>query len=114
MKKTFNTIDRSICIEKQYNFGVRGIASSWIKQYLAEGNLFVYGDISSDYKTMLCGIPQGSILGHIVFLHYINDPANISNELNFILFADDSNLLYSGKSITEFNNVLNNDLKQTS
>jgi len=51
-------------------------------------------------------------LGPIVYLLYINDLANISNK--FILFADDINVFYAGKSITEINNVLNNELKQMS
>ena len=61
---------------------------------------------------MLCGIPQGFILGHISCLLYIYDVTNIWNKIKFILFADDNNVLYAGKSITQVNNVLNNELKQ--
>jgi len=63
---------------------------------------------------LLCGIPQASISEPILFLVYINDLANISNKLKFILFTDDTNLLYAGKSITDVNNELNNELKQVS
>jgi len=63
---------------------------------------------------MVYGIPKCSILGHILFLLYTNDLENNSNKLKFILFADDTNVFYAGKSITEVNNVLNNELKQMS
>jgi hypothetical protein len=61
---------------------------------------------------MLCGIPQGFILRHISCLRYIYDVTNIWNKIKVILFADDNNVLYAGKSITQVNNVLNNELKQ--
>ena len=57
----------------------------------------MFKEIKSNLKSMLCGIPQGSILGPILFLVYINDLANISNKLSFILFADDTNVLYAKK-----------------
>jgi len=85
------------------------------KKYLTNGKQFVvYDSICSDDRTMLCVIPQGSILGFIEVLLYINDLANIWNKLKFILFDDDTNVLYVGKSITEVNNVLNDELKQMS
>ena len=113
LKKVFDTIDHSIFIKKVCHYRVGGIASSWIKNYLTNRKLFVvYDGICSDYRTMLCGIPQGSIVGPILFLPYINDLAIISNKLKCILFADNTNVLYAGKSITEVNNVLNNELKQ--
>jgi len=65
-----------------------------------------------NYILDLCGILQGSILGPILFLLYVKDLANISNKLKFILFADDTNVFYAGKSIAGVNNVLNNELKQ--
>ena len=63
---------------------------------------------------MFCEIPQSSILGPILFLLCIDQLANISNKLNFILFADDTNVFYADKSITEVNNVLNKELKEMS
>jgi hypothetical protein len=112
LKKAFDTIDHSILFNKLCHYGVRGIVSSWIKYYLTNKKQFVcYGGICSDYRTMLCGVPQGSIFGPILFLLYINELANISNKLKFILFADDTNVFCAGKSITEVNNILNNELK---
>ena len=68
LKKTFDIKVHSILIKKLCHYGVRGIASSWIKYYLTNrSQSVVYNDICSDYRTMLCGIPQGSILGPILF-----------------------------------------------
>ena len=67
----------------------------------------MFKDTKSSLKAMLCGIPQGSILGPILFLVYINDLANISNKLRFIVFADDTNVFYTGKSLENVFKVLN-------
>ena len=68
LKKAFDTIDHSIFIKELFHYGVRGIASSWIKHYLTNRKqVVVYGGVCSDYRTMLCGILQGSILGPIYF-----------------------------------------------
>ncbi len=80
--------------------------------YLSQRNQYVqFNDTKSDLKTMLCGIPQGSILGPILFLLYINDLANISDKLKFILFADDTNVFYSDNDLNKVFNVLNDELK---
>ena len=79
---------------------MRGVASNWILNYLSRRTQYVvYDGISSDYKTILCGIPQGSIIGPLLFILYINDLANVSDKLKFILFADDTNVFVSGKNI---------------
>ena len=66
-------------------------------------NRYQYVNINgtnSDYMNVLCGVPQGSISGPILFILYINDMCNVSTLLKPILFADDTNLFYSGKDIT--------------
>ena len=73
-------------------------------------NIYQYVSINgtnSDYMNVLCGVPQGSILGPILFIRYINDMCYVSTFLKPILFADDTNLFYSGKDIDNNNNGRN-------
>ena len=85
---------------------------NWILNYLSRRTQYgVYDGISSDYKTILCGIQQGSIIGPLLFILYINDLANVSDKLKFILFADDTNVFVSGKNIKNVCDVLNKELE---
>ena len=111
LKKAFDTVDQSILIEKLYNYGICGTANKWICSYLM--NRYQYVTINgsnSDYMNVLCGVPQGSILGPILFILYINDMCNVSTLLKPILFTDDTNLFYSGKDIDELCSVVSIEL----
>ena len=68
----------------------------------------------SSSNTVLCGIPQGSVLGPLLFLLYINDLANISKKLKFILFADDTNVFCSGENMNDVIQMLNDELRNMS
>ena len=94
LQKAFDTIDHSILLTKLEFYGIRGTSLEWIKNYLQNRKQYVkFNGISSSYKNILCGVPQGSILGPLLFIIYINDIQNCSNILHFILFADDTNLI---------------------
>lgn len=70
------------------------------------------GNITLDYQQISCGVPQGSILGPLLFLLYVNDFNNSSNQLDFHLFADDSNIFYANKSLLKLETIVNNKLHE--
>ena len=91
--KAFDTVNYEILLRKLYCYGIRGIAHDWLNSYLScRSQYILYEDVKWSQKTVMCCAPQGSILGPLLFLSYINDVASASNALFLILFADDSNV----------------------
>ena len=72
------------------------------------------GDTQSELEMIKCGVPQGSVLGPLLFLIYINDIINSSKLFNFTLFADDTSLYYSCKNTNNLENVVNTELAKIS
>ena len=91
LSKAFDTINHNILIQKLSFYGIRGLSLEWFKSYLSDRSQFVYyNNAKSTVEKITCGVPQGSILGPLLFLLYVNDISNISKILHFILFADDT------------------------
>ena len=91
--KAFDTINHDILLSKLYRYGIRGNPLRWFENYLYNRNqVFKIGDTISRSQTVICGIPQGSTLGPLLFLLYINDLPNCSSKLSFRIFADDTNM----------------------
>ena len=110
--KAFDTVDHDILFLKLYHYGIRGNALCWFKSYLQDRKQYVtYNGIASDTKSISCGVPQGSILGPLLFLIYINDLAKICRHTFSILFADDSNLFLKGTDLKQMQDILNSELK---
>lgn len=102
LQKAFDTVDHNILLYKLYNCGVRGIAHKWFVNYLYNRKQFTsVNNAVSVLKNVTCGVPQGSVLGPLLFLIYVNDIAQAAPGVQVKLFADDTNLFLSGIDISE-------------
>ena len=109
--KAFDTINHDILLKKLNHYGVRGKALEWFRSYLSNRKQFVFiNGCYSQMENVQCGVPQGSILGPLLFIIYLNDFCRSSDKISFILFADDSNLFYSHKNAITLANTINTEL----
>ena len=111
IRKAFDSIDHEIVLEKLKFYGITGVEYDCLQSYLTARNqqTFANGFLSTK-KEIICGIPQGSILGPLLFLIYINDLANCLESTVPCLYADDTQIFASSHDTEDLINKLNSRL----
>ena len=108
----FDAVNHGILLSKLSCYGVRGIARDFFKYYLTNRKQHtIINGVSSSVLSITYGVPQGSVLGPLLFLIYINDLNHVVKHSAVCHFADDTNLLYSSSSLKSINKCINHDLK---
>ena len=107
--KAFDMVDHVVLLKKLNHYGIRGPALNWLRSYLSNRKQYVsINNSDSSSMTIAHGVPQGSILGPLLFIIYINDIPNIANFAKFILYADDANIIITANTIEDvYNQLLN-------
>ena len=112
LSKAFDTVDHKILTKKIELYRIKGCNLGWFDSYLSNRKQFIiYGDKQTNIETISCLVLQGSILGSLLLLIFVNDLHKVTKYLDPIMFADDTNLFYSHKNITTLFQIVNSELK---
>ena len=113
LAKAFDSLDRRKLLLKLSHYGVSGIALDWFESYFGRRQQFVqYKNVSSSHLPVHFGVAQGSLIGPLLFIIYMNDMVCCSRELNFILYADDTNVFLESEDLGEGILKVNHELRR--
>lgn len=112
LKKAFDMVNHQILLEVLEELGVRGISLELMKNYITNRHVKMkVGDDISNMATPNSGVPQGSVLGPLLYLLYINNIRQVGLKAKYTIYADDTSLIYSGTSLQELQATVNEDLQ---
>ena len=110
MAKAFDTVNHEILIQKLSKLGIKQVLLNWIKNYLTNRNQCTFANgITSSFSDIVCGVPQGSILGPLIFIIYVNHISNILENCKHLLYADDT-VIYKTGDLNQNTVLLEQDL----
>ena len=113
LKKAFDTVDLDILCEQLQIYGVQQRELFWFRSYLSDRKKFCrVNGVASNIQDLEVGVPQGSCLGPLLFLIYINDLPLAVQGSTASMYADDTSLCHQALNMTQPNGAINNDLKQ--
>lgn len=113
IKKAFDTVNHKILIRKLYRYGIRNNTLDWIQSYLHDQKQFVQiKKIQSNFQYIRNGVPQGSTLGGLVFIIFVNDLCNIKIHGQIITYADDTVIIYKNNNLVSIQHEIQEDMLQ--
>ena len=112
LQKTFDTADHKILLHKLEYYGIRGVCNNWFKSFLSNRKQFVsVNGYNSDLIPVDSGVPEGFVLGQVLFLIYMNNLYKTIQYCKVHHFANDTNLFHTSKSVKNLNRLVNRDMK---
>ena len=115
LRKAFDTVSHSILLKKLHEYGIRGNMLKLCTSYLDGRSQYVqYNHANSAFRNVNCGVPQGSIIGPLFFIIFMNDIFYASELLFNILYADDTSIFLSHKDLQTLVQSMNNEMKHIS
>ena len=111
-RKAFDTVNHDLLLQKLSYMGVLDKKLAWFKDYLHDRTQVLdFQGVSSDLEPISIGVPQGSILGLLLFMLHVNDLLNVVNRCSMLMYADDTVLFYPASKVDALQERLNEELK---